>query len=1097
MIMIMMIMTMIRICDGSENMCCYQGCSVKPLGCNGVEEYCSQSKSNCETDCKGTFCPASDPPSPTPNPTPPPSPSPTPAGGAQWCPSSDDYVITYTGDGNSDKIQLNDRGYTIHGAGGVATKASYDMIGGYIEYDIDFSSVHTGVNANIYSISPSNIDSSVGYTKSDYCDGADNSSPWCVEVDFIESNGDCGGATTLHTVQGPGSNGCTSWGCRYDYHYNGKSSFHMRIEFGEDGTWTTTRDGTIISGGMMSPQPTSSDWDKIKNAYASQGAVIYSSEWTGWVPVSDCGTSGDLESSSFTVSNMKIKGSVVQGPKPAACTLIRHGSLRSTGEGNALSVMYQWEKDVGIVAYCNPDVPGFTGILKQRYTDFMVNEVDPSGRVVRLIDIAVPEMKKKKNASDVSEEAAKAAKIVEETREKKLVDEGIEKLSDVVGEEAAQRVRAFVDALSDKTEGPKHVLLPHVDDKNARRTIHGIVRENFEHLRLCSDTLVEAEDNAKDGDDAAGTTKTTKKFIRVYRGRGGGGKSQSYDPRNSRKQWPAPGLDYLHFTMYKQNVDTIRAIDSICRMLRVGTKVFSYAGTKDKRAVTVQRVSAYHVTKERLAHINNMSNFPIRVGAFEYAANQLRLGDHGGNRFNIILRDVAVNNDAAVDDFATQSAEASSSKRPNDLFEKVRALRDRLRTLQAQRNDSSTTTEDNETKVGSNLDASTDALDAAISAAHRELRQAETDVAAERERARERMEAHALEVAKRRIEATRKSLPDIVRAWKASGFINYFGLQRFGSSSVATSTVGAAVLRKDWTRVIELIVNRKDCDASAFSTSEGAKELLKKIPYRHRLERSVVNAIANGETPSNAFEKIPIHMRRMYAHAFQSLVWNAAVSERARIYGCKTIVPGDLVLLKQDTPVDNGDKRPSMTAHVVTSEEIAAGRFTIEDVVMPLPGREMTYPEHQVGRTFYAQFLESQGISFDAFQKRSKEKSLNIAGAYRTVIVRPKKIEWELLSYSDVQEDLGVTDLDILEKISKVPKADGSRLALRIAFTLGKSTYATMCLRELMKRTSHTATHATATSRAVEAEAEAASSKETTDATSPPPAKKPAHANGN
>merc|ERR1712039_981084 len=97
------------------------------------------------------------------------------------------------------------------------------------------------------------------------------------------------------------------------------TSFHMRIEYGSDGSWTTIRDGQTIDSGSLSPQPNSGDWEIVKSAYASKGAIIYSSEWTGWVPVDDCGTSGDLASSHFSVSNLKIKGSVVQGPTPTKC----------------------------------------------------------------------------------------------------------------------------------------------------------------------------------------------------------------------------------------------------------------------------------------------------------------------------------------------------------------------------------------------------------------------------------------------------------------------------------------------------------------------------------------------------------------------------------------------------------------------------------------------------------------------------------------------------------------------------------------------------------------------------------------------------------
>merc|ERR1712083_764894 len=48
------------------------------------------------------------------------------------------------------------------------------------------------------------------------------------------------------------------------------------------------------------------------------GAVFYSSQWTGWVPGS-CGGDGNLGASSFSVSNVRIQGKVVQGPEPTRC----------------------------------------------------------------------------------------------------------------------------------------------------------------------------------------------------------------------------------------------------------------------------------------------------------------------------------------------------------------------------------------------------------------------------------------------------------------------------------------------------------------------------------------------------------------------------------------------------------------------------------------------------------------------------------------------------------------------------------------------------------------------------------------------------------
>merc|ERR1712217_484478 len=54
------------------------------------------------------------------------------------------------------------------------------------------------------------------------------------------------------------------------------------------------------------------------NEMKSRGAVLYSSQWTGWVPGS-CGGDGNLGASSFSVSNVRVQGKVVQGPEPTRC----------------------------------------------------------------------------------------------------------------------------------------------------------------------------------------------------------------------------------------------------------------------------------------------------------------------------------------------------------------------------------------------------------------------------------------------------------------------------------------------------------------------------------------------------------------------------------------------------------------------------------------------------------------------------------------------------------------------------------------------------------------------------------------------------------
>jgi tRNA pseudouridine13 synthase len=97
-----------------------------------------------------------------------------------------------------------------------------------------------------------------------------------------------------------------------------------------------------------------------------------------------------------------------------------------------------------------------------------------------------------------------------------------------------------------------------------------------------------------------------------------------------------PG-DFTHFTMVKENWETNRAIKEIASRLGVSRERLAYAGTKDKRALTAQRVSAFKVPIERLRSLKIKD---IRLKDFSYADENLGLGSLRGNRFSLKVRDV-------------------------------------------------------------------------------------------------------------------------------------------------------------------------------------------------------------------------------------------------------------------------------------------------------------------------------------------------------------------------------------------------------------------------------------------------------------------------
>lgn len=147
---------------------------------------------------------------------------------------------------------------------------------------------------------------------------------------------------------------------------------------------------------------------------------------------------------------------------------------------------------------------------------------------------------------------------------------------------------------------------------------------------------------SRGGRSDKGTLNDSKSREVYSRFHGGVGERGSYPP-------------YIHFTLQKSNRDTQDALAHLSRLLRVSVKELSVAGTKDKRGVTVQRVSLKRGNKtvEDVWKIVNGINggrrsqqeiltkrgeHGIRVADFNYRRASLELGMLKGNSFVITLR---------------------------------------------------------------------------------------------------------------------------------------------------------------------------------------------------------------------------------------------------------------------------------------------------------------------------------------------------------------------------------------------------------------------------------------------------------------------------
>ncbi|ETK90696.1 hypothetical protein L915_05584 [Phytophthora nicotianae] len=318
-----------------------------------------------------------------------------------------------------------------------------------------------------------------------------------------------------------------------------------------------------------------------------------------------------------------------------------------------------------------------------------------------------------------------------------------------------------------------------------------------------------------------------------------------------------------------------------------------------------------------------------------------------------------------------------------------------------------------------------------------------------------------------------------VRSWSERGFINYFGLQRFGTKAIATHEIGRAILQRDHKRVVDLLLSPQQGDATkirearqAFQDNQDVSAALKALPSYLIAERAVLQGLGtHGLTAyATAIQSIPRHLRMMYTHSYQSYVWNTVASERLTQYAPMV---GDLVIphdkmteesVDESEEADDADpvnKKPRTSAEasrseanvtVVTGENVS--QYSIYDVVLPLPGYSVKYPENALKQR-YEEIMKADGVDFQALE-RATNSEYHLPGSYRHVLRKPINVEHELKRYNDPTVPLLETDVDRLEGRSAQPSIpDGKCRALCLEFQLGPSSYATMAVRELLKQSSN------------------------------------------
>lgn len=568
------------------------------------------------------------------------------------------------------------------------------------------------------------------------------------------------------------------------------------------------------------------------------------------------------------------------------------------------------ERDFGIKAYIQKGQAVFSGIIKHRFSDFLVNEVDLQGNVINSRPHSLPATAEPQAQLDTESALAALSLILPDTN-------------------ALAQIREYLDGQSQT-----RIVTAPIAAKALRTSIH-------QELRRCLGGRLQSVTE----DECIVITPKSK----------AGDRRETVDYKQL-------GGEYCHFTLYKENMDTMEALNLISRYIRRSTKTFTFAGTKDKRAITCQRISAHRVESKLLLGLNQRIR-GLLISDTRHLPTRLSLGDLSGNRFVITLRDVQC---------------------------------------------------ESESTIGGSMES-----------------------------------------------------------FKANGFINYYGMQRFGTRVTATSDVGIAILADEWEKAVDIIMMPKPDEPASLTNarktwleSKDAKACIKLFPKRLSAEQSILRYFSSGQRANDylgALTAIPRQLRLMYVHAYQSLVWNEMATQRIELYGYKPVV-GDIVISSSDSTgatgleaipsdgesvVSDGGRDSNLSKAVLIESEEQCNLYSMTDVVLPLPGTSVVYPSNAI-REKYVEFMAKHG--FNPFEMKRKVREFSLRGSYRHVVVMPKDVSWKTFRYNDDAIPLSRSDLAIVKNEPEPSSIeDGASLALVVEFTLPSSAYATMALREIMK----------------------------------------------
>ena len=211
----------------------------------------------------------------------------------------------------------------------------------------------------------------------------------------------------------------------------------------------------------------------------------------------------------------------------------------------------------------------------------------------------------------------------------------------------------------------------------------------------------------------------------------------------------------------------------------------------------------------------------------------------------------------------------------------------------------------------------------------------------------------------------------VLKQLEVTGVPNYFGWQRFGKPRTNTHLVGEALIQNDLKKAVDRYIgnpseeehleNQKARKAYDEGNLEESLSLMSKgMRYEKMMIRELIRDSKKGELTDqsymNALHALPKPLQRMFVHAYQSYLFNAAVSERVAM-GIDKYMEGDIII-NQDEKIVR-DKTPEEYQDLITNFEV--------NPTCPLYGTKVPYAGGEVGK-MEESILNSYNLSKSDFE---------------------------------------------------------------------------------------------------------------------------------